>query len=212
MSKKFIMTALLLGAIMGGLLTSQIKTPANTELSPKVAQLVGYIRQNNHSSAEDVLKGMSVKEKDEFLAYIRQNTAAVPPLYYIKMADYVFKTNKDEAALWYYIGKVRAYEDVMACKDKTSQAQLEIYPMFAPKTVKYISSRAKDRTYIADLMQKTLDWDIKNPNRVSPIWACYQGMGASIKTPELVSEQHITKSTAQVRDEVRETIKKYRMK
>lgn len=209
MSKKIIMAALAIGLLSSGTMFTNSFSAIAADLSPKVQQLVQYIQQNNHASAEDSLKNLSPKEKDEFLEYVKTNNATIPPLYYIKMADYVYKTDKDQAALWYYIGKVRAYEDVKMCKDKTSQAQLNIYPQFAPKTVKYIFSKSQDKTYFADLMQQTLDWDIQHPQRVSPIWACYQGISGQSKQPELVSEQQKTKVIEQVRSELMDTINKY---
>ena len=209
LSKRNIIVVITLALLVfGGMFTNQYCASA-AELSPKVQQLVQYIQKNNHASAEDILRTLTVKEKDEFIEYIKSNNATIPPLYYIKMADYVFKTDKDEAALWYYIGKVRAYEDVKMCKDKTSQAQLSIYPKFAPKTVKYVFSRSQDKAYLADLMQQTLDWDIQHPQRVSPVWACYQGISAQAKPPELVSEQQRAKVIEQVRGELIETINKY---
>ena len=208
MTKNFLVTSMVLSLLIGGTTFTCSNAYANT-LSPKIQQLVTAISQNNHSSAEDTLKTLSTKEKDEFIAYIKNNETKVPPLYYIKMADYILKTDKDMAAKWYYIGKVRAYEDVMMCKDKTAQSQLEILQYFAPKTVKYLFSRNKDKSYMADLLQSVLDWDIAHQNRINPIWACYQGIGAATKAPELKTEAQRQKAIENVRDELKESIIKY---
>ena len=208
MTKKFLVTTMVLSLLIGGITFTCSNAYADT-LSPKVQQLVTAINQNNHSSAEDTLKTLTSKEKDEFINYINTNEAKVPPLYYIKMADYILKTDKDLAAKWYYIGKVRAYEDVMMCKDKTAQSQLDILQYFAPKTVKYLFSRNKDKSYMAGLLQSVLDWDIAHQDRINPIWACYQGISAATKTPELKSETQRQKAVENVRDELKESILKY---
>lgn len=209
MTKNFMTVVITLSVIAAGAAFTNIEAIADT-LSPKVQQVIEYVDQNKHSLAEDVLSNMSSKEKDEFISYIEKNDAAVPPLYYIKMADYILKTDKDKAALWFYIGKVRAYEDVMMCKDKTSQAQLAIYQQFAPKTVKYLFSRNKDKSYMAALLQQVLDWDIAHENRYSPVWACYQSLTATTKTPEIVkNDEQKQKIIDNVRDELKESIIKY---
>lgn len=210
MKIKFIIT-LALVALLSNIVTSDCySASADAVLTPNVQKLVGFIQDGNHSSAEDVLKSLSNKERDEFIDYVKSHEDEVPPLYYIKLADYVYKSDKDEAALWYYIGKVRSYEDVMMCKDKTSQAQLDIYPLFAPKTLKYISTKVNDKAYLANMLQQTLDWDLAHADRVNPIWACYQGLGAYSKTPELKSEKQQIKILENVREDIQDSIRKYR--
>lgn len=206
MKRQFIIAAVTLSLLTAGAVYTGVNASAST---PKIQQLVEYINTNQHSMAENLLKDFTNKDKDDFVEYIKANNATLPPLYYIKMADHILKTDKDQAAMWFYIGKVRAYEDVMMCKDKTSQAQLDIYPLFAPKTVKYIYSRNKDKSYMANLLQRVLDWDVNHPNRINPIWACYQGMSAYTKTPELKTDVQRSKVIDNVRDELKESIIKY---
>ena len=209
MDKRFLATIAIISALIS---FSTLFSPLAkaVSVSPKVQQVIEFAGKNQHTMAEDALKDLTTKEKDELVQYIEANYTSVPPLYYIKMADHVLKTDKDKAALWFYIGKVRAYEDVMMCKDKTAQSQLDILQYFAPKTTKYIFSKNKDKSYMADLLQKVLDWDISHKNRTNPIWACYQGISASTKTPELKSEDLRQKVLDNVRDELNESIMKYK--
>ena len=77
----------------------------------------------------------------------------------------------------------------MMCEDNTAKGQLNIYPTLAPKTLKYLSTKINNKKYVANLMQKTLDWDIAHPNRYNPIWACYHGISAHTNgQPKLIDE------------------------
>ncbi len=209
MKSKFIILLLAVLLVTGStyFVSSQAKAAA---LSPKVQQLVDFSQKNEASEAANLLAQLSSKEKDELANYIEFNSEKISPVYFIIMADYIYKSNKDKAALWYYIGKFRSYQDTLMCKDKTSQSQLEVYPMLAPKTLKYVATKVNDKKYIANLMQKALDWDIAHPQRVNPIWACYHGISAFMSKPELLPEKEYTVVQNKVRAEIKESINKYK--
>ncbi len=209
MKKNLIITAAILCLLSGTAFIANEKANA-AALSPKVQHLVDFAEKNEGSEAASMFAQLSNKEKDELANYVEFHSEKVPPVYFIIMADHVYKSNKDKAALWYYIGKFRAYQDTMMCKDKTSQSQLEVYPMLAPKTLKYVATKVNDKKYLAGLMQKALDWDIAHPDRVNPVWACYHGISAFTKAPKLIPESEYTKVQEQVRDEIRASIKKYK--
>ena len=82
--------------------------------------------------------------------------------------------------------------------------------MLAPKTLKYVATKVNDKKYIANLMQKALDWDIAHPQRVNPIWACYHGISAFMSKPELLPEKEYTVVQNKVRAEIKESINKYK--
>ena len=201
-------TILVFGICLFGIFQNSVF--AEVMLSAKVQQFVNYVKNNNSYEASNLYAQLSAKEKNELSDYIENNSDSVPPVYYIVMADHIYKTNKDKAALWYYIGKFRSYQDILMCKDKTAQSQMEMYPLLAPKTMKYVSTKVNDKKYIADLMEKALNWDITHSKRVSPIWACYQGMGAFNKTPELLPNNEYTSVQDKVRAEIKDTIKGYK--
>ena len=203
MKSKIITFALALSLLAGTgvFVSTQVKAAS---LSPKVQQLIDFSEKNEASEAANLLAQLSTKEKDELANYIEFNSDKVPPVYFIIMADHIYKSDKDKAALWYYIGKFRSYQDTLMCKDKTTQSQLEVYPMLAPKTLKYVATKVNDKAYIANLMQKALDWDIAHPQRVNPIWACYHGISAFMNKPELLPESEYTVIQTKVRNEIKE--------
>ena len=209
MKSKIITFALTLSLLAGTgvFVSTQVKAAS---LSPKVQQLIDFSEKNEASEAANLLAQLLTKEKDELANYIEFNSDKVPPVYFIIMADHIYKSDKDKAALWYYIGKFRSYQDTLMCKDKTTQSQLEVYPMLAPKTLKYVATKVNDKAYIANLMQKALDWDIAHPQRVNPIWACYHGISAFMNKPELLPESEYTVIQTKVRNEIKESINKYR--
>lgn len=209
MKSKIITFALALSLLAGTgvFISTQVKAAS---LSPKVQQLIDFSEKNEASESANLLAQLSTREKDELANYIEFNSDKVPPVYFIIMADHIYKSDKDKAALWYYIGKFRSYQDTLMCKDKTTQSQLEVYPMLAPKTLKYVATKVNDKAYIANLMQKALDWDIAHPQRVNPIWACYHGISAFMNKPELLPESEYTVIQTKVRNEIKESINKYR--
>jgi len=204
--KKFLITGLMLGAI----LFSATGVQADNTISPKLEKIKTLLQQQKSGDATTLLNQLTPKEAEELASYVEFKSQEVPPIYFIFLADSVYKNDKDKALLFYNIGKVRAYEDVMMCKDNTAKAQLSIYPSLAPKTIKYLSTKIKNKKYIADLMQKTLDWDTSHPDRYNPIWACYHGISAKTNgQPQLIEESKRAAVIENARQELKDTIKKY---
>jgi hypothetical protein len=201
-----ILTASCLFLAFGGVLQNFALA---AELSPKTRQVI-----DNAGEKDDLLKSieslnrLSPKELEEFTQYIEYHSQEVPPVYFILMADYIYNTNKDKAALWYYIGKLRSYQDVMMCADTTAQSQVKLYPAFAPKTLKYLSKKESNKKYIINLFQNTLDWDSKHPQRVEPVWACRLGISAKTTTPQIDPKKNRQDVINTTRNDLTETIQK----
>ena len=203
---KFIFNALYFTFILS---VVAICSAAAIELSPKTRQII-----NNANQKEDIIKSvetlnqLTAKELEEFTQYIEFHSEQVPPVYFILMADYIYNTDKDKAALWYYIGKLRSYQDVMMCLDTTAQSQVKLYPIFAPKTLKYLSKKENNKKYIINLFQKTLDWDNAHPERVEPIWACRLGISAKTAVPQIDPNKNRKVVIEETRKDLAETIQK----
>ena len=187
----------------------QEKCTNAAELSPKTRQVI-----NNVGQKEDLVKSietinrLSAKELEEFSQYIEYHSEEVPPVYFIFMADYIYNTDKDKAALWYYIGKLRSYQDVFMCLDTTAQSQVKLYPIFAPKTMKYLAKKGNNKKYLINLFQNTLDWDSQHPKRVEPVWACRLGLNAKNSEPKLNPAKNRDKVIEEIRNDLIESIKK----
>ena len=126
------------------------------------------------------------------------------------LADYVFKTDKDKAVFFFYFGKLRATEDVLMCKDETARAQLSVYPLMAQDTLNYMSTKYNDINYLPAVLQKTIDWDNANPERVSPIWSCYHGLDAFSQEPVLLDADKFPKIQKKVQKIVKNSIKEFK--
>lgn len=182
---------------------------AAQKLSPKVKQLADYAKELESGKAIDTYSQLSSKERDELAVYLEANSQNFPPLFFMIMADHVYKSDKDKALEWYYIGKIRSYEDVYMCKDKTAQAQVSQYPKLAPKTLRYLSTKLQDKKYIAKILKKALDWDISHSDRIDPVWACYHGLSAFSQEPELIDQKKRSDVYKKFRKEMQDMINKY---
>ncbi len=183
---------------------------AYTIYSPKIINMAKYSQSGNNTKALGIYKTLSNSEKDELVKYLEKYPEKFPPIFYILVADYIYATDKDKAVLWFYIGKIRSYQDVFMCKDKTSRGQLVFYPQMAPKTLQYMSQKSSDTKYTTNILQQSLDWDDAHPNRISPIWACYHGIEAYTKKPELVPKEEYPKIKKQIREQIETTIKSHK--
>ena len=170
------------------------------ELSQRTQNVINNVNQKeNLIKSIENLQQLTPSEMKEFAQYIEFHSEQIPPIYFILMADYIYTSDKDKAALWYYVGKLRSYQDVLMCQDTTAQSQVKLYPIFAPKTMKYLAKKENNKKYIINLFQKALDWDNKHPQRVEPIWACRLGLNAKVSEPKI----NPTKKREQVIEEVR---------
>jgi len=174
------------------------------KLSSNVKTMIKYAKKNNAEKSIQFFQNFTDNEYKEFEKYLDKHPGDLPPIYFIIMADKVFEHDKEKAIFYFSFGKLRATEDVLMCEDKTARGQLGIYPMLAEKTILYHST-LKDIQLDIRVMQKTLDWDDKYTNRVSPIWACYHGTQIFVdgNEPKLIS----TKNFQEQKESVREIIK-----
>ncbi len=132
-----------------------------------------YAKKDPIRYAESVIKKTDAEKKDLW-DYAMKNPDKVTPITYMALADYRFAADKNDALFWYYVGSLRAYEDLHMCNDKSAWAQVQIYPMLAEKTGEYAASLSADERN--KLTEKALQWDEKHSERVNPEWACYHGM------------------------------------
>lgn len=164
-------------------------------------------KANNAYAAMNIYKSLSDREMAAFVRYLEEKPETLPPFFYIAVADYIYKKDKDKASLWYYIGKLRVYEDVMMCKDETARGQLAMYPMLAENTIRHMADKMTDTDYTIKIFQASLDWDEVHPQRVSPIWACYHGATAFMHQPELLPDSEFERIKKEVRGQVELAIK-----
>ena len=161
------------GALIAADVTDLAK---NTEVGvEKHGQVTNYYAKKDPIRyAESVIKKTDA-EKKGLWNYVQNNPDKVTPITYMALADYIFALgDKNDGLFWYYVGSLRAYEDLHMCDDKTAWAQVQIYPMLAPKTAEYSGTLSADER--GKLTKKALKWDEEHSKRVNPEWACYHGM------------------------------------
>lgn len=124
----------------------------------------------------EIFKEMPMKQKKQFAEDIINYPEKVLPLYYISIADDIFKTNKKKAVFLFMVGRFRSVQDVMMCKDETARSAIAVFPYMAEKTTDYISEMNKKE--LANILQDVLDWDKSHVKRPAPDWICYHGMQA----------------------------------
>ena len=203
LKKALVLSTIMMSLIVGSVVAQEI-------FKSKPAQMANYYATGQNDAAMDIYKNLTDTEKEEFVKYLEKYPEKFPPLFFIITADYVFQTDKDKAIFFYYLGKLRAVEDVYLCEDKTARGQINMYSMLAPKTLQYYATDDKmyDPQYSIDILQKTLDWDDAHPKRLNPIWACYHGIESFSHKPNLVEESEFPKIRNEVRAEVQTAIEK----
>jgi hypothetical protein len=200
-NKKVIITAIIITIVLLLLIIGVVVKKSTVNLSPRARDAVANMQQKNATRTFILLKSLTPKEKKEVITWMQANPEKVPPFYYMYFADDIFAKNKDEAALWFVIGRLRATEDVQMCKDKTATSQIAIYPMIAPKTLRYIALK-KDYSYIVSIVEKAIKWDEAHPKRVNPVWSCFHGMEAFSHYPELLPMSEYERIQKQTRIDV----------
>lgn len=196
--------------ILSVLFTAGCTRAQEENLSKNVKTMVKYAKENRTAQANNLYKSFNNSEIKEFIQYLEQNPGALPPLYFVIIADEVYKTDKDKAVFFYNFGKTRAIEDVRMCKDTSAKQQTMFYGMMAPKTLSYMQSKATDLNYVSEIYNNIIKWDNKYTNRVSPIWACYHGIQAFNGEPELLPASEFKKIKADMHKDLEtaaETIK-----
>ena len=170
-----------------------------SKYSKRIANLVYLTNSGVAADAMKVFDSLNNDELDELVDFLDKYPEKLPPFFYMSIADHIYKTDKDKAVEWYYIGALRALEDAFACKDTTARRQIGIYPMLAPDTVEYGTTKFKDADYKYRIIKKAVNWDIAHSKRYDPIWACYHGIEAFEKQPQVVSYSERKKIISYVR-------------
>ena len=184
---------------------------AKPDLSYNVQKFVNLETKWERDKALDIYKNFTDAEKTEFAQYLEENQEKFPPFYFVAMADFVFKTDKNKAVLWYNVGKMRSMQDVRMCEDKTARGQTAMYSLIAPNTTGYMQQTQKngDKNYMISTLKEVLAWDKAHPKRVSPIWSCYHGAQVFYKPgpPALLPKSEFPKIQKEVRKNFEELIK-----
>ena len=176
--------------------------------SGKVNKLISMAKKND-VKAIDIFKTLSDKEVKQFEKYLDKKPADLPPVYFLIMADKIFDTNRDKAAIYYYFGRIRATEDSHLCEDTVSRKQVSVYPKMAPRTISYISKNSN--RYKLKVAEKALSLDKKYSSRFyNPIWACSYGLGAFGKKPELIPKNEQFYMIQEVRDKIKKSLETYK--
>lgn len=178
----------------------------NFDKTSKLDKIMKSLEHNDTSKAVRVYNTLSSEEKTDLVSILDKNPEKFPPVFYVLTADFVYKSNKDKAVFFYFLGNLLATEDAMMCKNSSALEQLTKYPILAKDTLAYVNSKIEDADYSIGIMQKTLDWDDAHTNRYNPKWACYHGISSIYKKPELVDETEFKNIRAQVRGEVKKSI------
>ena len=146
-------------------------------------------------------------KKAELFEYAKTYPDKVKPVVFMALADYIFKTDKNEALFWYFAGRIRATSDIAMCDDTSSRQQLAYYPEMATNTMNYGSQNPKQ---VKNAIKKALKWDETNKNRMHPQWACYHGsmvflLNGEVTTKDMAEYEKIQKET---RDYIYKGLKK----
>lgn len=140
----------------------------------KNGNVTNYQSINDPFYLVEEYKQMPEKKKNEIINSVKNYSADILPIYYIAVAEDIYPTDKKLASFLYALGRYRSIQDVMVCADKSAYQAARMLPLVAPKTAAYISKMNSND--LADLLQKVLDFDAKNPNRPDPKWICYHGV------------------------------------
>ena len=203
MKKFLILIFLFILMIISVDIVDAVDVKEDVKLFNNVKQLINYAKQNNMYKADKTYKSFNENEFKQFVEYLEKNPGELPPIYFVIVADQVYDYDKDKAVFMYNFGKVRALEDVKMCKDQSARQQTFFYGLMAPKTLSYMQSKATDIEYVSSVYSKIIEWDNIYSNRVSPIWACYHGIQAFDKEPELLPDNEFEK----IKSETHESLK-----
>lgn len=157
-------------------------------------------------------KQMPEKKKKEIINSVKNYSADILPIYYVAVADDIYAYNKNLASFLYAIGRYRSIQDVMVCADKSAYQAARMLPLVAPKTAGYISKMNSND--LANLLQKVLDFDLKNPNRPEPKWICYHGIEVFSNKGKVttVSKEEWIKNKNAMRESTSKYVKELKLK
>ena len=80
---------------------------ANAEkekISSKVQKMINAGKKLKSDEAIDLYKSFNNDELNEFQQYLEKNPDALPPIYFVMIADKVYETDKDKAVFFYNFG------------------------------------------------------------------------------------------------------------
>ena len=173
MRVKYFILVLIISIMLISVISNVVN--ANSEIGiEKRGNITNYYAKQDPIRYAQSIVNMTDTEKKKLFEYTMQNHDKTIPITYIALADYVYKTNKNDALFWYFVGRIRSTEDLYMCTDESARQQVAYYPMLAENTMTYFAKQ--DRSEASKIMAKALAWDESHPARVNPKWACYHGM------------------------------------
>lgn len=165
-----------------------------------------YIQYNSASYTIDKLKKLNNKERNNLVNYVKEHPQKVSPLLLLYFADDIFSTDKEKAVLLHTIGRIRSVEDAQMCIDKTAAGQVAVYSVLSKETLLYM--RLRGNKYILEVFEEAIKWDLENSERVSPIWACFNGLDTSDKEPELKNKDEFPKIQKETHERLLNNLRK----
>ncbi len=169
----------------------------------KNGNLKNYQSMKDPAYLIEEYRNLSDFKKQKYINDVKNYSDTVLPIYYIAVADDVYKQNKNLAALLFTIGRYRITQDALSCKDSSATGIIGMLNFYAMDTASYIGKMGKKKRI--KLLQQVLDWDEQHPNRPNPKWVCYHGIDVFINNdeqPKIVS----SKKYKEIRQKVRETL------
>lgn len=137
------------------------------------------------------------QKKSLYNEFMAQPSATIP-LYYVLFAENTFKTNKNQAAFLFMLGKYLTVQDAYACQNVMSRQAIAGLQFAAPKTAEYITSLSDAK--LAKIVSNVLDWETQNPKRPSPEWICMPPSEENLKSASiLLPNDEIEKNKADIR-------------
>ena len=143
---------------------------------------------------------------EEKLKILNQSPDTLLPIYYIAIADEYYANEMKNAGLQLYmLGSLRGMQDTAMCEDYTAKAQIQIYPMLAPNTVKYMINL--DNNKLMEIANYVVEWDKQHSTRPNPKWACYHGMQAFMGEVKIKPMNEYPKIQQKFREDFLQAIK-----
>lgn len=150
----------------------------NQEISPKVASIIRQIKANKNKEAINAILTLDNNEYQTLTNYFQNNLPSLIPPYLFMLSNAVIDINKQQATYYYLLARLRLMEDIDKCNDQTSGADIFMFiGKIAPKPITYVSTEATSDE-LKKATESAINFDVKNPNKLSPMWICTHGVGA----------------------------------
>jgi hypothetical protein len=102
-----------------------------------------------------------------------------PPAFFVAASQMFDLGEKDEAAFWLMVGRLRAISDAMKCGDPSAhQAILVLNHQFGMRIEEEFANWRK----LKEVMRKVITWDQNHDREYDPRWIALHGMEAFEKT------------------------------